>query len=113
MRIGVASQNFRTITGHAGKGRRFFVFETQPDGTVRETDRIDLPKVMSLHEYHGDDHPLFALDVVITAGCGEGFVKRLATRGVRVVATAESDPTRAAVAVATGQALPPAEPHEH
>jgi len=28
MRIGVTSQNFRTITGHAGKTRRFLVFES-------------------------------------------------------------------------------------
>jgi hypothetical protein len=27
MRIGVTSQNFRTITGHAGKTRRFLVYQ--------------------------------------------------------------------------------------
>ena len=27
MRIGVTSQNFRTITGHAGKTRRFLIYD--------------------------------------------------------------------------------------
>lgn len=113
MRIGVTSQNFRTITGHAGKTRRFLIYEAQADGQVVEVERLDLPKAMSLHEYHGDDHPVYALDVVITAGCGEGFVRRLQGHGVNVVATAESDPMKAAVIVVQGGSLPPALPHEH
>ncbi|MCB1787764.1 MAG: nitrogen fixation protein [Gammaproteobacteria bacterium] len=113
MRIGVTSQNFRTITGHAGKTRRFLIFEPQADGTVRETGRLDLPKAMSLHEFRGDDHPLFGLDVVVTAGCGEGFLRRLGAHGVRVVATSEPDPATAAVALASGRELPPPAAHEH
>jgi len=113
MRIGVTSQNFRTITGHAGKTRRFLIYETQEDGRVIETDRLDLPKTMSIHEFCGHGHPLFSLDVIVTAGCGEGFVRRLGAHGVRVVATAESNPAKAATMVAQGEALAPALPHEH
>ena len=113
MRIGVTSQNFRTITGHAGKTRRFLIYENQADGSVQEVDRLDLPKSMSLHEYHGDDHPLFSLDIVITASCGQGFVNRLGGRGVTVISTSESDPLQAATAAASGQPLPAAQPHEH
>lgn len=113
MRVGVTSQNFRTITGHAGKTRRFLIYEAQADGPVVETDRLDLPKAMSLHEFHGDEHPLFSLDVIVTAGCGEGFVRRLRTHGVDVVATAESDPAKAATAVVRGEALAPPLPHKH
>jgi predicted Fe-Mo cluster-binding NifX family protein len=113
MRIGVTSQNFRTITGHAGKARRFLVFEAQGAEGPREMERLDLPREMSLHEYRGADHPIFALDLVITAGCGEGFVRRLAEHGVRVIATSEPDPLTAAAAAAAGEPLPPAQPHEH
>jgi len=113
MRIGVTSQNFRTITGHAGKTRRFLIYEVQSDGRVVEVDRLDLPKTMSLHEFRGNEHPLFALDVVVTASCGEGFVRRLGRHGVNVVATAESDPAKAATAVARDEALAPALPHAH
>jgi predicted Fe-Mo cluster-binding NifX family protein len=113
MRIGVTSQNFRTITGHAGKTRRFLVFEVLAGSEPRELERLDLPPQMSLHEYHGDDHPLFDLDVLITQGHGQGFAQRLARHGVRVIATAASDPLAAAAAVAAGEALPEPLPHDH
>lgn len=112
MKIGVTSQNFRTITGHAGKTRRFLVYESLSEG-IREVERLDLPKEMSMHDFRGDRHPLDALDLLITAGCGSGFVQRMATRGVQVVATSETDPLKAVVGVVAGTELPPPIPHEH
>lgn len=112
MKIGVSSQNFRTITGHAGKGRRFLVFEQQADG-LHELDRIDLPKEMSMQAFSGDDHPLDLLDVLITAGCGDGFIRRMASRNVQVITTAESSPTIAVEKFLTGEDLLPAIAHEH
>lgn len=112
MKIGVTSQNFRTITGHAGKTRRFLVYESQ-ETEIREIERLDLPKEMSMHEFRGDQHPLDALDVLITGGCGQGFVRRMAAKGVRVVATGETDPLRAVTGFVAGDDLPPAVPHEH
>lgn len=113
MLIAIASQNFRTITGHAGRTRRFLVFEgREGDAGAREVDRLDLPREMSLHEYHGDQHPLYAMDVIIVGGAGQGFVRRLASQGVRVIVTSESDPRRAADAVLAGRDLPPALPHD-
>ena len=113
MRIGVTSQNFRTITGHAGKTRRFLVFEALAGAQPREVERLDLPMEMSLHEYHGDDHPLFGLDALITQGHGQGFAQRLTRHGVRVIATSASDPLATAAAVAAGQSLPEPLPHDH
>jgi predicted Fe-Mo cluster-binding NifX family protein len=113
MRIAVTSQNFRAITGHAGKTRRFLVFEGQEgNAQAAEVERLDLPKEMSLHEYHGDDHPIFGFDVVVTGGAGTGFVRRLAAHGVRVVVTSETDPGTAVEAVLMGRELPPAAPHD-
>lgn len=113
MRIAVTSQNFRTITGHAGKTRRFIVYESQADGSINESERLDMSKAMSLHEFRGSEHPLFQFDAVITASCGEGFVRRLAGHGVKVVATSENDPALAAKTLASGQALPAPLPHVH
>lgn len=113
MRIGVTSQNFRTITGHAGKTRRFLIFEQDATGTLRETERLDLPLEMSLHEFRGDDHPLFTLDAIITKSCGGGFIQRLARHGVRVIATSATDPLTAVTALTSGQALPEPLPHDH
>jgi predicted Fe-Mo cluster-binding NifX family protein len=116
MRIAITSQNFKTITGHAGKTRRFLVYEADGIGPPREVERLDLPAGLSLHDYHGDDHPLFALglDALVTQGAGEGFRGRLARRGIQVHATSESDPLMAVQAVAGGRPLPPpVEDHPH
>jgi predicted Fe-Mo cluster-binding NifX family protein len=113
MNIAVTSQNFRTITGHAGKTRRFLVYSLASDGVWRESDRVDLPKEMSMHEFKGGPHPVDAFDVVITESCGEGFIRKMTERGVVVLTTSETDPLTAVKAYAAGHALPPAEPHVH
>lgn len=113
MKIAVSSQNFRTITGHAGKTRRFLVFSEGAQGGYVETARLDLPKHMSMHEFSGDAHPLDEMDVLITAGCGEGFIRKMGFRGVRVIATSEPDPLNAVTLFCSGQRLPEPVPHSH
>ena len=113
MKIGVTSQNFRTITGHAGKTRRFLIYTPDNGGIPMETDRLDLPKEMSMHEFRGFSHPLDELDILITGSCGEGFIRRMAAKGVRVLATSETDPAKAAAMVLTGADLPAPKPHSH
>ncbi|NEX20796.1 nitrogen fixation protein [Thiorhodococcus mannitoliphagus] len=115
MRIAVTSQNFRTITGHAGKTRRFLVLECDGQQPAVEIERLDLPTQMSLHDYHGDDHPLFtkALDAIITQSAGRGFTERLSRQGIAVHTTSATDPTSAAQDLAAGRPLPAAAPHEH
>jgi predicted Fe-Mo cluster-binding NifX family protein len=114
MKIGVTSQNFRTITGHAGKTRRFLVFESDDKQGAQETERLDLPKEMSMHAFpQNKAHPLDQLDILITAGSGQGFVNKMAVRGVRVISTSETDPVRAATTLLAGEPLPAAEVHQH
>ena len=113
MIVGITSQNFRSITGHAGKTRRFLILGQDEAGKPVELERLDLAKEMSLHEYHGDDHPIFGVDVLISSSCGQGFMQRMAAHGVQVIATSEVDPFRAAEALYSGESLPPAVPHEH
>ncbi len=113
MKVGVTSQNFRTITGHAGKARRFLVFAQDGAGQTLEIARLDLPKELSMHEFRGAVHPIDELDVLITGGCGDGFRQRMASRGVRVVATSETDPQTAATALFGGLPLPEAVAHSH
>jgi len=113
MKIGVTSQNFKTITGHAGKTRRFLVFSKNDQGNWLESERLNLPKEMSMHEFRGVKHPIDDLDVLITAGCGEGFIRRMAAKGIKVVTTSEPDPVFAVTQYASGETLPPAIPHTH
>lgn len=114
MKIGVSSQNFRTITGHAGKGRRFIVYELDAHGEVKETDRIDLPKSMSMHETPVQmPHPLDQLDILITGGSGVGFVRKMRARNVKVITTCLANPIEAVTHFAKGTLLPLAESVQH
>jgi len=114
MRIAVTSQNFRTVTGHAGKARRFMIFETAQDGRPILTARLDLEKQLSIHEHPATKpHPIDGIDVLISAGCGAGFVRKLAGRGIKVVLTGELDPMMAAAAVAAGSDLPAPMPDDN
>ena len=113
MKIGFTSQNFRTITGHAGKTRRFLILGQNEAGKPVEIERLDLPMEMSLHEYHGEDHPIFRVDVLVSASCGQGFIQRMASHGVPVITTSEEDPYLAAEILYSGEQLPPPVPREH
>jgi hypothetical protein len=117
MKIAVTSQNFRTITQHAGKARRFLIFERNPaTGRAQAIARLDLPKTMSMREFRGADHPIFEMDYLITGGCQQAFSRRLASAGVEVVVTGEQDPLTAVTALIEGTPLPPplpADPTPH
>ena len=114
MKIGVTSQNFRTITGHAGKTRKFLVYIADERGTLKEGERISLPKEMAMHSAPIDEpHPLDDLDILITAGCGQGFFRKMAARGVQVITTSEEDPIKAVASLLLGEGLPAAAPHHH
>ena len=113
MKIGVTSQNFRTITGHAGKTRRFLIFSVSDGKIIKEEERLDLPKEMSMHEYRGNEHPIFDFDILITGGCGKGFRNRLSSHNVNVITTGETHPMTAVGLLVDGKPLKPAEPHDH
>ncbi len=109
MKIGVTSQNFRTITPHAGMARRFMIFETAADNQIIQTGQLDLPKEMAMHEHSSQaPHPIDGIDALITASCGQGLAQKLAARGIRVIVTSETDPVTAVAALASGAPLPPA-----
>ncbi len=110
MRIAVTSQNYRTVTGHAGRARRFIVFEANGQEPPREVERLDLDTDMTIHGYdHRAAHPLDSMKVLITGGAGAGFIQHLAARGVLVVATEESDPGMAVEAFIAGRVKSPGE----
>ena len=113
MKIAIASQNWQTITNHPGKTGRFRIFEAHHGQLPTELPRLDLPKDLFLHNFAGtDSHPLFAMDVIIAGTAGDGFIRRLASQGVRVMTTAEKDPLTAITHFFAGT-LPPGAPHDH
>ncbi|MDD5394797.1 MAG: nitrogen fixation protein [Thiothrix sp.] len=93
MKIGVTSQNLRTITGHASKARSFLVYEWAAGQTLRTDAPIELSMEMSIHAWDKrGDHPLLALDYLITGPCGKSFINQMKQYGVKVKTTDETDP---------------------
>jgi predicted Fe-Mo cluster-binding NifX family protein len=99
MKIAVTSQNFRTVTGHAGRARRFLIYDAEPGAEPIEVARLDLPKELAMHEFHGAGgerpHPTDGVEVILSQGFGDGFARRMAQRGIAVFATEETDPAEA------------------
>ena len=95
MKIAVTSQNFKSVTGLAGKSRRFIIFEVGMSCDVPAIVWLDLPMKMTLYAFSGGKHPLDDMDVILTANASQGFVEKLARRGVQVIICDESDPRKA------------------
>ncbi len=112
MKIAVTSQNRKTVTGHAGKCRKFWVYEIEGK-EVKGRNLLELPIEQSFHESHGDaPHPLDDVDVLICGGMGAGLQQRLKQRGIAAAATSETDPDQAVTAWLDGT-LPEAAPEAH
>ncbi len=110
MRIAVSSSDYERVTGHAGRARRWLIFEVGPDSAPVEVDRVELPRDKVFHHHKdGAPSPIPGIDAVITAFAGEGFAGHLDKIGIRAVQTSESDPARA-VAGFLAETLPPPAP---
>ena len=115
MKIAVTSQNRKTITGHAGKCRKFWVYEVE-GSKVSSKNLLELPIEQSFHESdHAAPHPLDGVNVLIAGGMGFGLQNRLNQKGILAVATAETAPDRAVAAWLDGSLieLPPDAHHDH
>ncbi len=116
MKIAVTSQNRKTITGHAGKCRKFWVYEVE-NNTVATKKLLELPIEQSFHESdHAAPHPLDGVNVLIAGGMGMGLQHRLKQKGILAVSTAETDPDQAVVAWLAGSLIelpPDAHDHDH
>ena len=95
MKIAVTSQNRKTITEHAGRCRKFWVFNIDNNKIV-DKQLLELPKEQAFHESSAHDpHPLDNVDIMITGGMGQGLMMRLERKGIKGIVTKESDPERA------------------
>jgi len=119
MKIAVTSQNQKTISAHAGKTSRFYIYTiTDGDNLITGTELINLNKDDILHNrFHESTnpwapHPIYDVDVVITGGAGPGFVNRLATQDTKVVITSETNPDEAVRLFLAGT-LPQLAPEQH
>jgi predicted Fe-Mo cluster-binding NifX family protein len=103
LRIAVTSQNRKTVTEHAGKCRKFWIYDVK-QGQVTGKTLLELPIEQSFHESPaGQAHPLDAVDVLITAGIGSGLQQRLQQRGIQSVVTNEENPDQAVAVFLAGE----------
>ncbi len=118
MQIAVTSQNRKTITGHAGKCRKFWIYELE-EGAVIAKRLVELSMEQSFHaSHHQLAEPLAGINVLICGSMGPGLHHRLMQGGIQPVVTVEQDPD-AAVAAFLGNSLErlpverPEQRHQH
>ncbi len=112
MKIAVTSQNRKSITEHAGRCRKFQLFEIE-EGRIISKKLVELSKKQSFHESSPHEaHPLDVVDVLISGGMGNGMIRRLGNKGITGIITSQSDPETAVKLYLDGK-LQSEEPHEH
>ena len=120
MKIAVASQNQKTISGHGGKTSKFLIYTVDNDTKeIASKELIVLAKEDILHNrFHESPdpwapHPIYDVDILITGGAGMGFVNRLATQATQVIITQETDPDEAVKQFLAGTLPQQAAEHHH
>lgn len=104
MKVAVTSQNRRTVTGHAGKCRKFWIYDID-GGVIREKTLCELPIEQTLHVLEGEvPDPLRGISALITQGAGMGMRERMARHGIEVILTRLDDPDEAVSAWLAGRA---------
>ncbi len=114
MKIAVTSQNRKSITEHAGRCRKFWIFMIEENSIV-DRKLLELAKEQPFHESSPHEpHPLDDIDVLIAGDMGQGLVNRLGRKGITALITKESDPEQAILRYLNGSLdnqLP--NPHQH
>ena len=106
VKFAVTSQDYVTITDHAGKTTRFLVFEAEPGREPVEIARIDLREDQTVHNFRGGEHPLDGVQVLIAGSAGQCFVEKMQARGIATVAVRGVSPSDAVAAYLAGLLKP-------
>lgn len=95
MKIAITSQNKKTITKHAGKCRKFWLYTLSGQDTPsRELLELNIDETLQAAE-KDKPHHLDDIDVLITGGMGEGLKRRLNAKNIATIVTTELDPDAA------------------
>jgi hypothetical protein len=113
MQIAVATNDSGTkVGGHAGQSRHWLLFDAAEGAKPVRLGPLLLDPKMVFHHYKDEQgpHPLAGAGVLIFQTAGEGFLKRMAKKGVVTAMTSESNPDRAAADYVAGCLKPPRPP---
>ncbi len=95
MQIAVTSQNRKTVTEHAGKCRKFWIYDIEA-GSIVGRQLVELGIDESFHANHDAfPAPLAKINALISGSMGTGLHQRLMQQGVKPVITIEEDPDAA------------------
>lgn len=95
MQIAITSQNRRTITEHAGKCRKFWIYDIE-QGQVNGKRLVELPIEQSFHASGaGLPEALAGIEVLISGSMGGKLFHRLTELGVQPLVAYEESPDQA------------------
>ncbi len=110
MKIAVPTQDWATISGHAGKARCWLLYdltEQRANASLPPPARVELTKEQLPHYFKDDGpHPLDGVEIVLAGSAGDGFIRHMKKRGADVLLTGESDPSTAIALLIKGETLP-------
>lgn len=111
MKIALASSDFDTVTGHAGRAKRWLIYTVDEHGQATQpVSHIELSSEQVLHHHQvGTPHPLDDVSVVIATSAGDGFLRHMEKMGIQAILTGETAPDKA-IAAYFAQSLPPPKP---
>ena len=119
MRIAITSQNRHSITEHAGKCRKFWIYDVR-EQQVTNKQLVELPGGQSLHaQKNGLPTALSDINVLISGSMGRPLYLRLREQGILPLIACEDDPDRAVQDFITGKLFtcnpnaPHARHHDH
>ena len=92
MKIAFTSQNKKSVTGHAGKCTRFWLYDLSEEQQFISKEMVELPMDQSFHSNsHGIPVGLEGIEVLITGGMGSGLIKKLVGMGIQPIITDKTD----------------------
>lgn len=110
MKIAIATKDWQTVSGHAGKANCWLLYDlagARPGEPLPEPVRVELKKEQVLHYFRDDGpHPLDGVGLVVAGSAGDGFVRHMKKRGAGVLLTGETDPKAALQRILAGEPLP-------
>ncbi|MFT4279361.1 MAG: hypothetical protein QM576_23690 [Rhodopseudomonas sp.] len=110
MKIAIPTQDWATISGHAGQASRWMVFDLSEhrDGRpLPPPSRVELTKEQLPHYFKDDGpHPLDGVELIVAGSAGDGYVRHMKKRGADVLLTGETDPATAIDLIIKGETLP-------
>ncbi len=107
MKIAITSQNAKSVTAHAGRCRKFWLYEL-PNGSTRiDKQFIELDINETLHAMQSHlPAKLAGIDVLITANLGDSLRNKLDKAGVTTHLAVDTTPDIAVLNYLAGERRP-------